>query len=75
MVRKAATGVRRLFLQNPHWGGKLLLTVHDELVSEIKDEFVGEAKPQIKRVMENAMRLSVPMEVDINSGKRYSEAK
>jgi DNA polymerase-1 len=75
MVRKAATGVRRLFLQNPHWGGKLLLTVHDELVSEIKDEFVEEAKPQIKRVMENAMRLSVPMEVDINSGKRYSEAK
>jgi DNA polymerase-1 len=54
---------------------KLLLQVHDELVLEIPPEEWEELKVKVKKTMENAVTLSVPMVVEIQSGSNWMEAK
>lgn len=75
MIRCAMVKVRRLGQLNTEWGLKLLLTIHDSIVFEVKDEYVEEAVPRIRHAMETAMKITVPMKVDISTGKNYSEAK
>ncbi|MDR9403459.1 MAG: DNA polymerase I [Halothece sp. Uz-M2-17] len=53
----------------------LLLQVHDELVFEIPPQEWDELRPQIQQTMENALPLSIPLEVEINIGKNWMEAK
>ncbi len=54
---------------------KLLLQVHDELVFEIPPDELSELETQIKSIMENAFTLSIPLVIDIHSGKNWMEAK
>ena len=54
---------------------KMLIQVHDELVLEVPLEEWSELKPIIKSTMEDAVKLSIPLAVDINSGKNWMEAK
>jgi DNA polymerase I len=57
---------------------KMLLQVHDELVFEAPDALVEAAKPVIRAVMmgaaEPALKLSVPIDVDIGTGKSWGDA-
>jgi DNA polymerase-1 len=52
----------------------LILTVHDELLFEIEEERVEEAKAIIKETMENIYPLKVPLKVNIGVGKNWQEA-
>ncbi|MBD3286458.1 DNA polymerase I, partial [candidate division WOR-3 bacterium] len=52
----------------------MLLQIHDELLFEVPEERVDEACGIVKRVMEQAWELSVPLEVDIGSGDNWAEA-
>lgn len=53
---------------------RLLLQVHDELVFELsKGE--DDLLPTIREKMENAVSLSVPIEVDVSVGKNWLETK
>jgi len=52
----------------------MLLQVHDELVFEVALDDVEKASALIKSTMENAMTLSVPLEVDIGTGHNWLEA-
>ena len=54
---------------------RLLLQVHDELVLEVPPDEWSELKPIIKSTMEDAVKLSIPLAVDINSGNNWMEAK
>lgn len=54
---------------------RLLLQVHDELVLEVPPEEWLQLQPIIKSTMENAVKLSIPLAVDINAGKNWMEAK
>ncbi|WP_239121476.1 MULTISPECIES: DNA polymerase I [Spirulina sp. CCY15215] len=60
-------------LQN--YQAKLLLQVHDELVFEVPPEEWEELEPQIRDTMENAVKLSIPLVVDVSGGKNWMEAK
>ncbi len=75
MTRCAATNVRNLGLSHPEWELKLVLIVHDELVLEIKDEYLEKAKPLVQKAMESAVKMCIPLIVEIGTGKRYSDAK
>lgn len=75
MIRCAATNVRNLGLSNPEWELKLVLIVHDELVLEVKDDFVEVAICEVKEAMESAVEMCIPLIVEIGEGKCYSEAK
>ena len=54
---------------------RLLLQVHDELLLEAHKDCAEEALRLLKECMENAVSLSVPMEVEVNSGKNWYDAK
>jgi uracil-DNA glycosylase family 4 len=48
-----------------------LIQIHDDLVWEVEEGLVGGIIPIIKDVMENAVKLSVPILVDFKAGKRW----
>jgi DNA polymerase-1 len=75
MMKIAAGNTYELCLEYPEWDCKLVLSVHDELVYEIKEEYIEEALPLVKDTMESAVELVIPMVVDIGYSKDYSEAK
>ena len=54
---------------------KLILQVHDELILNVKENEFEEVKKIVVDEMENAIKLSVGLDVDINSGKTWYEAK
>ncbi|MDU2852337.1 MAG: DNA polymerase, partial [Clostridium sp.] len=54
---------------------KLILQVHDELILNVKPEEEEIVRKLVKDEMENAVKLHVPMEVDVNEGHTWYEAK
>lgn len=54
---------------------RLILQVHDELVLDAPKEEEEIATKILKEEMENAVRLKVPLTVDVHSGKNWYEAK
>jgi len=52
----------------------LLLSIHDELLFEIEQDRVDEAKKIIKQSMESAININVPVEVSIGVGQNWDEA-
>lgn len=53
---------------------KLLMQVHDELVFEVKNEDMTAAKAEIKKRMEQAFELKVPLIVEVGQGKNWDQA-
>lgn len=54
---------------------KLLLQVHDEIVLEVPEHELEQVKGLVKKTMEEAVELAVPLLVDQSSGKTWYEAK
>lgn len=52
----------------------LIMQVHDELVFEVATDDVDEACAAIKRIMESAAKLLVPLVVDVGVGDNWDEA-
>jgi len=61
-------------LKDAGLNAKMLLQVHDELVFEVPDSELEETKALVKKVMENAAVLSIPLDVDTGSGATWAEA-
>ena len=53
---------------------KMIMQIHDELVFEVKEETVEDLIPMIKKEMEGAVSLKVPLIVDIGHGQNWEEA-
>lgn len=54
---------------------KLILQVHDELILNVYKDELDEVTALVKKEMEEVLNLSVPLEVDINIGETWYEAK
>jgi DNA polymerase-1 len=54
---------------------RMLLQVHDELVFELPAAEVPLLLPEIKRLMEGAIALTVPLEVEVHTGANWMTAK
>lgn len=52
---------------------KLVMQVHDELIIEVQDSDKEICQRIVKEEMENAISLSVPLTVDVTSGKNWLE--
>jgi DNA polymerase-1 len=52
---------------------KMLLQVHDELLFEVPKEELDEMKSLVLGIMPNALMLSVPLKVDVKTGKSWGE--
>ncbi|AGK96949.1 DNA polymerase I [Clostridium pasteurianum] len=53
----------------------IILQVHDELILNVYKDELEKVKKLVKDEMENAIELKVPLEVDINIGETWYEAK
>jgi len=53
---------------------KMVLQVHDELVFDVHKDEVDALRPLIKELMENALPLNVPVEVDTGVGDNWLDA-
>ena len=62
-------------LQESKLDAKIVLQVHDELLIEVKDEDIEKAETILKRNMENAFKLNVPLKVDTNVAKTWYDVK
>ena len=58
-----------------HLKSKMLIQVHDELVFNVLNSELEEVKKIVKDKMENTIKLSVPLKVDIEIGNNWYEAK
>lgn len=54
---------------------ELILQVHDELILNVKQDELQEVKDLVISEMQNAINLKVDLDVDINCGKTWYEAK
>ncbi|AEF86313.1 DNA-directed DNA polymerase [Treponema primitia ZAS-2] len=52
---------------------KLLLQVHDELILECPKADAAAAAKMVKEVMENAVKLRIPLRVSVETGKRWGD--
>ena len=54
---------------------KILLQVHDELVLEVNPTDLEQTKLLVKKTMENAVKLTIPLIVETGVGVNWMEAK
>lgn len=62
-------------LQLEKLDAKLIMQVHDELIIEASEKDANRAATLLKEEMENAVKLKVPLTVDVHQGKNWLEAK
>lgn len=60
-------------LKNSNLKAKLIMQVHDELIIDAPKDEESEVKELLRTQMENAVKLNVPMKVDVKSSYRWSE--
>ena len=52
----------------------MVLTVHDELVFDVADRDLDPSADLVKKAMEGAYEMTVPLRVDVGHGKNWAEA-
>jgi DNA polymerase-1 len=60
--------------EKENFKSRMLLQVHDELVFDTHKEELEIIKPIIKQEMENAFKMTVPLDVEIDLGNNWLEA-
>jgi DNA polymerase I len=76
MVRAASINVYNRKQHFPEWGLVQVMTVHDENVYLVKEEYVSEATVLVKRAFEDVgKRFVVPLKADVEVGDNYGTAK
>ncbi len=53
--------------------GGIVMQVHDELIIEVREDMAELCRRIVKEEMENAVKLSIPLTVDVTSGKNWLE--
>ncbi|ABK90464.1 DNA polymerase I [Francisella tularensis subsp. novicida] len=74
IIKKAMINVNMMISQEYNSEIKMVMQVHDELVFEVKKTKLEEIVAKIKSIMEAAVKLNVPLEVNVDSGKSWDQA-
>ncbi|MGA2232225.1 MAG: DNA polymerase I [Tepidisphaeraceae bacterium] len=74
LIKRAMLNVHRRLKAENH-PSKMLLQVHDELVFETPSDLVKEEAEMVRQEMVGAMKLAVPLRVDVGWGKNWQEVK
>ncbi|MCI0473459.1 MAG: DNA polymerase I [Ignavibacteria bacterium] len=73
LIKIAMIEIHRIFKEKK-LKSKMLLQVHDELVFEVHNSELDEVEKIVRREMKNAIKLDVPVEVEIGVGKNWFDA-
>ncbi len=63
------------YIKNNNLNAKLVLQVHDELIFEVEESIAERFYKEIKTLMENVMKLNVPLIVAGKTGDNFGELK
>ena len=74
-IIKAAMIKTARALKERNLKSRLILQVHDELIIEAPEKEAEEAGRLLRECMENVLRLSVPLKVEVKAGKSWYETK
>ena len=73
IIKMAMIACDKAIIEN-NLKSKLLLQIHDELLFEVPEDEVPMMKILVKREMENAVKLSVPLKIELKIGKNWAMA-
>ena len=73
IIKKAMLDIQS-WIDKEHLKIKMFMQVHDELVFELDAEMSDAYAIDIKALMSNALKLSIPLEVDVGMGSNWQEA-
>ncbi|GAB1439683.1 DNA polymerase I [Providencia sp.] len=73
IIKKAMIAVDS-WLQAEKPQADMLMQVHDELVFEVKESELERVQAQVQALMEQSMKLDVPLKVDVGIGDNWDEA-
>jgi DNA polymerase I len=73
LIKKAMVNIHRK-MKGEGCQARMILQVHDELVFEVPEEEIEGMKVLVRREMEGAIALQVPIKVEIGVGKNWNEA-
>jgi len=74
LIKVAMVNIHRR-LKRENRPSRMLLQVHDELVFETPIEAVESEAAMVREEMQGAMKLSVPLKVEVGWGKNWQEVK
>jgi DNA polymerase-1 len=73
IIKLAMLRVDRALARQP-LDARMLLQVHDELVLEVAEGEAAAAEALVRRAMEGAAELRVPLDVEVGTGRSWAEA-
>jgi DNA polymerase-1 len=73
IIKKAMVAVDN-WLTSSGLDAKVILQVHDELVLEVREDLVDQVREEIRAHMSNAVKLDVPLLVEVGIGNNWDEA-
>jgi len=73
IIKRAMIDIQN-WLQTEQSPIKMIMQVHDELVFEIPNELLDDAKQKIEALMTQAAKLAVPLDVGIDIGNNWEQA-
>ena len=74
ILKKAMIEIDEIF-EKENIKSKMLLQVHDELIFNVYDDEIDKVKEIVYNTMTNVFNLKVPLDVDIELGNNWYEAK
>lgn len=74
IIKAAMLHIAAWIAKQPTGAIRMMLQVHDELVFEVRDDFIDTAKQHLPTLMAQALTLDVPLLVDIGTGPHWDAA-
>ncbi len=74
IIKLAMIAVQKWIETLPEGAVRMTVQVHDELLLEVQDSMLEEAKARLKELMEGVVKLSVPLVVGIGAASNWDDA-
>jgi DNA polymerase-1 len=75
ILKKAMIDVHAALPRIAGGRARMILTVHDELLFEAPKESADDTAETVRELMQSAVKLNVPLTVDVGIGENWKEAK
>jgi len=75
IIKRAMVKADEALMGREGRAGRMVLTVHDELVFEVPETEVEAVAEEMRTVMEGVLDLRVPLKVDVAWGPNWADAK
>ena len=73
LIKLSMIKIDKKYKNNPNL--KMILQIHDELIFEVKENYVDEITKELKEIMETIYPLNIPLNVSVCIGKSWGKLK